>query len=171
MESNKKTLPVILNFSALYAIISILFLIFQPKTMEPSSTSSILGFVSLILFISIPIVAIMTYKKQGGEISLGTAIKIGLLIGLIGGFVTGVYAVIYYQIINPVAIDETLELSREVLEKSGKFTEEQIEKQLELTRDYFIPFLFIGQVFTGLLYGLIGGVLGGLFYRPKNKEF
>lgn len=171
MEQNKKILPIVLNFSALYAIISILFLIFQPKNIEASSTSSVLGFVSLVLFISIPIVAIRTYKNQGGVISLGKAIKIGVLIGLIGGFITAVYSVIYYQFINPSAIDETLEISRQVLEKSGKYSEEMIEKQMELTRDYFIPFLFLGQIFTGVLYGLIGGLIGGFLYKPKKTEF
>ncbi len=171
MEQNKKILPVVLNFSAIYAIISILFLIFQPKNMNSSSTSSILGFVSLILFISIPIVAIRTYKNQGGKITLGKAIKIGVLIGLLGGFITGVYSVIYYQFINPSAVDETLEISRQVLEKTGKYSEEMIEKQMEITRTYFIPFLFLGQIFSGVLYGLIGGVIGGLFFKPKNNEF
>jgi len=170
MNQNKKIFPVVLNFAALYAIISILFLIFQPKNMNSSSTTSVLGFVSLILFISIPIVAIRTYKKQGGQISLGKAIKIGVLIGLFGGFITAVYSVIYYQFINPSGIDETLEISRQVLEKSGKYSEEMIEKQMQLTRDYFLPFLFIGQIFSGVLYGLIGGVIGGLFFKPKNTD-
>ncbi len=171
METNKKLLLIALNFAIIYAIISILFMIFQPKNMEPTTTTSVLGFISLILFISIPIVAIKTYLGQGGEISFGKAIKIGILIGLFGGFLTGVYSVIYYHYINPSAIDETLELSRQVLEKSGEYNEEKIEKQMQITRDYFIPFLFIGQVFSGMLYGLIGGVIGGLFYKPKKSEF
>ncbi len=171
METNKKILPIALNFAVIYAIISILFMIFQPKNMEQSSTTTVLGFISLILFISIPIVAIRTYKNQGGQITLGKAIKIGVLIGLIGGLLTGVYSIIYYHYINPAAIDETLEMSREVLEKSGKYTEEMIEKQMEITRQYFLPFLFIGQIFSGILYGLIGGLIGGLFFKPKQTEF
>ncbi len=171
MENKKSIFPVVLNFGVLYAILSILFLIFQPKNIDATSTNTLLGFVSLILFISIPVVAIRTYKNQGGEISLGKAIKIGVLIGLIGGFITAVYAVIYYQFINAAAMEETLEMSRKMLEKSGKYSPEKIEKQMEITREYFFPFLFIGQVFTGMLYGLIGGVIGGLFYKPKTSQF
>jgi len=171
MEDKKNLNSVVLNFSVLYAIISILFFAFTPKSAEPSAITSILSFLGLFLFISIPVVAIRTFVSQGGQISLGKAIKIGLLIGLLGGILTSVYTVIYYLYINPGAIDQALEISKSILEKNASFDSGAIEKQMEITRKYFIPFSVFGQIFTGLLYGLIGGLIGGFLYKPKNNQY
>ncbi len=171
MENKKQLNSIILNFSALYAIVAILFFAFTPKTAEPNTTTSILSFLGLMLFISIPIVAVRTYVKQGGEISLGKSIKIGLLIGLLGGIVTAIYSALYYAYINPQAIDQALEISRSILEKQGSYNEEMIEKQMEITRKFFIPFSLFGQIFVGLLYGLIGGLIAGFFFKPKNQMY
>ncbi len=171
MENRKQLNAIILNFSMIFAIVSILFFAFTPKTMEPSATTSILSFLGLMLFISIPIVAIRTFVKQGGEVSLGKAIKIGLLIGLLGGIATAIYSSLYYIYVNPQAIDQALEISRSILEKHGTYSEEMIEQQMEITRKYFIPFSIFGQIFSGLLYGLIGGLIAGFFFKPKNQIY
>ncbi len=171
METKKLYKQIIFYFSIIYAVLAIIFMLFQPQNLKPNTTTSIMGFVSLILFISIPIVAIKMFKQQGGEITLGKAIKLGVLIGLLGGLIVGIYAAIYFTYIKPEAVDQTMELSRQILEDSGKLNSDMIEKQMEITRKFFVPLQIVGQIFTGVLYGLIGGLIGGLFYKPKNTDY
>ena len=171
METNKKYKQILFNFSIIYAVIAIIFMLFQPQNMKPNTTTSIMGFVSLILLISIPIVAIKMFKQQGGEITFGKAIKLGIIIGLFGGLIVGIYSFIYFTYIKPEDIEKNIEMSRQILEKSGKFNSDMIEKQLEITRQYFVPFQLVGRIFSGFLYGLIGGIIGGLFYKPKDINY
>ncbi len=171
MENKPNTKQLIFYFAIIYAVIAIIFMMFQPENLKENSISVILGLLSLAIFISIPIVALNMLKKQGWGVTMGGSIKIGVLIGLLGGILTAIYTVIYFKYINPDATEKALQLSREILENNDSFDDELIEKQMEMTRKFFSVFQFIGQIFTGLLYGLIGGIIGGLFYKPKNTEF
>ncbi len=170
MENQKSFKNIVYMFSALYAIVGILFMLIKPPTANPKDTGMmILGFIGLFIFIGIPVLAVWYYKKEGYPISLGKAIKLGVFIGLLGGLIVGVYAYIYYSLVNPEAIDQLLEMSKQILEDKN-MNEDLIEKQIDITRKLFVPMQLVGQIFAGLLYGLIGGVLGGLFFKSPTQD-
>jgi hypothetical protein len=172
MENKKSFSNIVYMFGAIYAILGILTMFIKPPTADSKDTSMvILGFVSLFLFIAIPIIAVWYYKKEGYQVTLGKALKLGVLLGLFGGTIVGIYAYIYYSYVNPGAIDQVLELSRNMLEETGKFDEKMIEMQMETTRKLFVPMQLFGQIFSGLLYGVIGGLIGGLFYKTPTENY
>jgi len=172
MEQKKSFNNIVVMFAALYAILGILFMFLKPPTADPKDPSvAILGFVSLFMFIGLPILAVWYYKKQGHTVSLGKAVKLGVLVGLLGGLILGIYSYIYFAYINPGAVEQTLEISRKVLEESNLLKPEMIEQQMEMTRKMFLPGQIGGQIFAGLLYGVIGGLLGGLFFKTPTEDY
>jgi len=173
METKKSFSNIALMFSVLYAIIGIIFMIIKPVTADPKDpTIMALGFLSLFIFIGIPIYAVKYYREQGYPVSIGSSIKLGVVIGLIGGLLLGIYSYIYFAYINPGAVDQVLEISRKMMEENNMFDEQMIEQQMETTKKMFLPMQIIAQVFAGLLYGVIGGLLGGLFFKtPVEDEY
>jgi len=172
METKKSFSNIVVMFAGLYAILGILFMLIKSPTANPKDPSiMILGFVSLFLFIGIPALAVWYYKNQGYNVTIGTGVKLGVLVGLLGGLIVGIYAYIYFAYLNPEAIDQVLELSRTILEENDMFDEEMIEKQMEMSKNFFVPMQLIGQIFSGLLYGVIGGLLGGIFYKTPQQDY
>ena len=172
MENQKSFKNIVWMFATLYAILGILFMLIKPPTADPKDMSVIvLGFVSLFLFIGLPVLAVWYYRNQGNAVSLGKAVKLGVFIGLLGGFIVGIYAYIYFAYINPDAIDQVMEMSRKILEENDAFPKEMLDKQMEVTKKLFVPMQLLGQLFSGLLYGVIGGLLGGLFFKTPNEDY
>ncbi len=172
MENKKTFNNIIVMFASLYAILGILLMLIKSPTANPKDPAMIaMGFVSLFLFIGLPVLAVWYYKKQGYSVTLGKAVILGVLIGLLGGLIVAVYAYIYFAYINPGAIDQVMEMSRKILENNDMFTKDMIEKQMEMTKKFFVPMQFIGQLFSGLLYGVIGGLLGGLFFKTPTENY
>ena len=166
----------LLNIVALYGILFALLIaaqVFVTATVEPGSmVSAILNLVMLALSVLIPFMAVKAYKNQIGQMSFGKALKVAVLVGLAGGFLGGLYAMIYYKFINPEAVDKMMEISREAIEKLGLIKDpELVDKQMEITRSWFIPGQFGGALFSGLLYGVIGGVIGGLVFRTPSEDY
>jgi len=172
METRKSFNNIVIMFGGLYAILGIIFMFVASPTADPKATSSVvLNFLSLLIFIGIPVLAVRYYRNQGYQVSLGKAVKLGVLVGLLGGLLVGIYAYIYYSFINPEAVEQVLELSRKVLEENGMLNDEMIEKQMETTTKFFAPMQIVGQTFSGLLYGVIGGLLGGLFFKTPTEDY
>ncbi len=172
METKKSFNNIVLMFAALYAILGILSMLIKSPTQNPKDPAMVaFGFVFLFLFIGLPVLAVWYYKKQGYAVTLGNAVKLGVLVGLLGGLLVGIYAYIYFAYINPAAIDQVMELSRQILEENDMFDAEMVDKQMEMTRKFFVPMQLIGQLFSGLLYGVIGGLLGGLFFKTPTEDY
>ena len=173
METKKSFSNIVWTFGILYAIVGILFMVIKPVTADPKETSTMmLSFLALFVFIGIPIYAIKYYREQGFNITIGSSIKLGVLIGILGGLLLGIYSYIYFAYINPDAVDQVIEISKKMLEENDMFDADMVEQQMETTKKMFLPMQIVGQIFSGLLYGIIGGLLGGLFFKtPQEDEY
>ncbi len=171
-ENNNIFWNVAFSFGILYAILGMVFmLINDPMAGKDNITNQIIGFIALFVFIFITTAAVWYYRGKGQTITLGTAIKLGLAIGLIGGSLLAVYTYFYFKYINPEAIDFIMEKARETLENNEQLTEEMVEKQMEMVQKITFPSQIIAQIFVGVFYGLIGGVLGGLVFKTKVEDY
>ncbi len=172
MDAKKVMNNTILMFGLLFGMVIILFNFINPPTSDPETTNKgVLGMISLVLLITIPILAVKYYKDKDLEVTLGKAVKIGVLVGLLGGFIGGIYGYIYFAYINPDAVDQVIEMSNKMLAQNDMFSEEMLEKQAETTKSMFLPMQIFANAFAGLLYGVIGGLLGGLFFKTPNEDY
>lgn len=171
---NKKNIyqNTILSFGFLYAVLGILFmLIHNPMDTEKTTGNIILGFIGFFIFIGIFVISVWYYKSQGEKVSLGKAVKIGVLSGLVGGIILSVYSYFYFTSLHPEALEMALEMAREKLSENDDFTPEMIEKQMQSMKSMMLPIQLISQVFGGMFYGLIGGLLGGFFYKERTEDY
>jgi hypothetical protein len=169
----KKTFfNIVLTFAIIYAILGILIFLFTSPDSNPKDAKKIIvGFITLFLYIGIFVMAVKYYKTQGYEVSIGSGIKLGMLSGLIGGLIIAVYSYIYITYLHPEFVDQSLEMTRKILEENDQFNQEMIEEQMKISQKIFFPALMFGQIITGWLYGLIGGLLGGIFYKTPSEDY
>ena len=96
--------------------------------------------------------------------SLGEAIKIGVIIGVISGLVYAVYGLIFNYIIDPEFMDLMMEASRDKLLENPNMTEEIADQSMAMMEKFMNPLVGTAvwialSAFFGLLYSLIGGLV------------
>ncbi len=122
-------------------------------------------YIYYIIFPTVIIYAINQYKKSNANIlSLGSAIKIGLLIAVISAIVFAVYGLIFNYIIDPEFQGLAMEATRDKLLENPNLTEELVDQQMVMIKKFSNPLLGSAfwialSAFFGLIYSLIGGLV------------
>ena len=118
-----------------------------------------------LIFPAVIIIAIKAFKtKNGGFLSLGEALKTGLVIAIISAIVFILYGVIFNTLIDPEYNDQLMEAVRDNLLENPNMTEDQIEASMKFVENMSNPLIgssiWIGlSLFFGLIYSLIGGLV------------
>ncbi|MBO6607050.1 DUF4199 domain-containing protein [Psychroserpens sp.] len=124
-----------------------------------------------VLFPIIIIYAISQYKKHNANVlSLGTAIKLGVVIGVISAIVYVIYGILFNYVIDPEFMGQIMEVARDnMIEQNPEMTDEMIEQSMSIMEMMFNP--FIGSAFwvaASALFGLIWSLIGGLVMRSNS---
>lgn len=123
---------------------------------------------NIIYYIAFPVVifyAISQFKKQNaGLLTLGEAIKMGLLIAIVSAIVYAIYGLIFNYIIDPDFMGQMMEVTREKMLENPNLTEEMVDQQMEWVEKFMNPVLGTAvwialSAFFGLLYSLIAGLV------------
>lgn len=116
------------------------------------STNEILGYISIILSLSIIYFGIKHYRDNinNGAISLGKAIIIGVLISAMVGVGVAIADFIYTKFINPDFFNDYTQ----TLKVQGR--EEEI---MEMTSTFAAFFMLILVTIIGLIISLISGLI------------
>lgn len=122
-------------------------------------------YIYYIIFPLIIIYAISQFKKTNNNLlSLGEALKVGLMVSIISALIFAVYNIIFNYLIDPEFVDKMMEVTREKLLENPKMTEEMVDKSIEIGKKFANPFLAstiwvaLSAIF-GLIYSLIGGLV------------
>lgn len=116
--------------------------------------------------------ACMQHRQQdlGGYISVGRCMGIGSLTGLVSGAITGVWTIIFMNVIAPEMIDQIKDLAMQQMADRG-LAEDQIEKQMEFMKMFLTPwFFFLMAALMGVIFGFIGGLISGMVVQ-KERPF
>jgi len=121
-----------------------------------------------LYYIIFPIVifyAISQFKKQNANVlSLGEAIKVGIVIAAISALVYIVYGLIFNYIIDPEFMGQVKEVVRDKMLEAPNATQEIVDQQMKMVELFMNPLigsaLWIGlSLFFGLIYSLIAGLV------------
>ncbi len=155
-----------MNYGLILALVSIVIsaLLFVTEShIDRPIWASIL---SVILMALILFYGIKAFKKDnGGFLSLGEALKVGLAIALIAGIISAIYNYIFMTYIEPDLIAKTLEFTSEKMyEQNPNLTEGQAKMALDITAKFMSPGIMfamaiIGSLFLGFIFSLIGGLI------------
>jgi hypothetical protein len=122
-------------------------------------------YIYYIIFPAVIIYAISQYKKSNANIlSLGQAIKVGLLIAVISAIIFAVYGLIFNFLIDPEFQVLAMEATRDKLLENPNLTEELVDQQMVMIEKFSNPILGSAfwialSAFFGLIYSLIGGLV------------
>lgn len=164
MEQNQ---PKIGNFSLNYGVIlgaiSVVFglMLYSMDAHANQDTSS--QVIGIVLAVAITIWGIFNFRKaNGGLLSLGQAIKLGIGIALISGIIYIIYLIFLSSVLDTEFITKIAENTKAAAEEAGVMSSAQIDQQYQGTIDYFwvsYPIILIFNIIIGLVIGLIGGLI------------
>ncbi|WP_298546074.1 DUF4199 domain-containing protein [uncultured Aquimarina sp.] len=164
----------ILNYSLIYGtgIIIFKFLIY----LNGNYTKQNSFHVTILLLITASSIfggMVMFKKTNDNYISLGEALKIGIGIAILGGLLAILWNLLLIKVIDPNIITQLEEKNiKHIIDSGSDFTQENIEKQIAITRKYTSPLIQIGSAITeNLLLGIVFGLIGGLIIRKKRDPF
>ncbi|SKB78393.1 DUF4199 domain-containing protein [Maribacter arcticus] len=156
MEENQpKTGKFALNFGLLLGVISIIFA-FMLYTVDMHYQGGIpVMSISLALSLAMVIIAMIQFKKaNGGFMTFGQGLKIGVGVCLIGGIIGIIFNQIMATVIDPDMMNKAMEFQKNQLLETTKMTIEQVEAQMELGKPFTTPTM---QMVFGLIFSVVIG--------------
>src|SRR5680860_1175029 len=159
MENQQATAKkFVLNYGLLLGILSVVFGVIMYVTNEHLDPSTIYIVIGYLILITIITLAIKAFKSEnGGFLSLGEALKVGIGAAVIGGIIAAVWSFVLMNYIEPDYMNQVMEVSREkMIETQPDMTESQLEAAEEITAKFASPimviaFSLIGNLFFGLV--------------------
>ena len=170
MENQANSNGIILNNGLYFGLLMIVAsLVPYALGMHLEPVSGYINFaVILIGIILFPILGMNKFKSlNGGFMSWGQGVKIGVGIVLIATILGTLYQVIFTSVIEPEFYAQVEEVSRQTLSDSG-FTQEQIDAQIEMQSKFQgTP---IGYAVGLLFMTFIGFVSSAIIAAVKKKS-
>ncbi|CAM4039831.1 DUF4199 domain-containing protein [Gillisia hiemivivida] len=172
MENQQATAKkFVLNYGLLLGIVSVIFGVIMYVTnvyLDPGIIYTLIGFLVLITIISLGIKAFKS--ENGGFLSLGEAIKVGIGVAVIGGIIAAVWSFVLMNYIEPDYMNQMMEVNREkMVESSPDLTEAQLDAAAEMTSKFTSPIMVVAFSLVGnLFFGLIISLIAGLIMKNKN---
>ncbi|WP_295336516.1 DUF4199 domain-containing protein [Flavobacterium sp.] len=171
MEKTTSPSKSAIQYGVLFGLIMVVeFVISYILNIDPTTNKGFGITLNLINFLVLPITLILLgcnhYKNKinSGFISFGEAIKIGVVICVIGALIYGIFTAIF-NVIFPEFTEEILRKTRDVMvQQNPEMPEEQIEMALSWTKKFMspaiaVPFTVVMYTFIGLIYSLIIGAI------------
>lgn len=127
-------------------------------------------FLYYIIFPVIIIYGISQFKKSNaGILSLGDAIKFGLVTSVISALVFSVYSLLFNYIIDPEFMDQAMKVAEEKLMENPNMTPEMLEQSINWMKTLSNPFLGVAfWLALSSIFGLIYSLIGGLVMKKES---
>jgi hypothetical protein len=166
MEAQKPTVGKFArNYGVTLGVIMILIAVIMYVTGMSMEGKQWPQYLYYIIFPVVIFYAISQFKKQNANVlSLGQAIKLGVVIAAISAIVYIIYGFIFNYIIDPEFMGQMKEVVRDKMLEAPNATQEMVDQQMKFVEMFMNPLigsaLWIGlSMFFGLIYSLIGGLV------------
>lgn len=166
MEAQKPTVgKFAMNYGVILGVIMILIAVVMYVTGMSLRAEQWPQYLYYVIFPIVIFYAISQFKKQNANVlSLGQAIKLGVVIAAISAIVYIIYGLIFNYIIDPEFMGQVKEVVRDKMVEAPNATQEMVDQQMKVVEMFMNPMigsaLWIGlSMFFGLIYSLIGGLV------------
>lgn len=172
---NVNFLSIVLKNGLLLGLASVAFNVVLYVTDLLYTDSTLMGIFTWLVATAISVVfiimAIEQYKKANeGFLSIGEAIKVGVVVAVIAGVIGAIYQVIYTTIIDPDYYEKVVEVTMKKMSGiTSNFTEEQME---EFQDKMYASKPSIASSFSlSIVFSAIGGlIISAIVGAVKKKE-
>jgi len=166
MEAQKPTVgKFAMNYGVTLGVIMILIGVITYVTGMALEGKQWPQYVYYIIFPIVIFYAIGQFKKQNANVlSLGQAIKLGVIIAAISAIVYVIYILIFNYIIDPEFMGLVKEVVRDKMLEAPNATQEMVDQQMKFVEMFMNPLigsaLWIAlSMFFGLIWSLIAGLV------------
>lgn len=167
METEKQLAPgkFALNYGVILGVIVVLISVIMYVTGMTLDGVQWPMYIFYLIFLITIFYAVNQYKKQNSNLlSIGQAVKVGLVAGAISGLIAGLYILVFNYFIDPGFMDQMMEMQREKMMENPNMTEEMIDKSMGFMEIMQNPWLVTAlslafYTFFGLIYSLIAGLI------------
>lgn len=169
-----------LQFGILFGIFMVLeFVILYILNIDPITNPTVGIIVNVLNYLVLPVILITlgctNYKQKlnGGFISFGECLKIGVTICLVAGLIYALFSIVF-NMVFPEFMEDVLKKTRQVmLQQSPELTSEQLDMAIAMTKKFMSPALVVPVTvamfsFIGLIYSLI---VGAVVKNDKPQSF
>ena len=172
---NVNFLSIVLKNGLLLGLASVAFNVVLYVTDLLYTDSTLMGILTWLVATAISVVfiimAIEQYKKANeGFLSIGEAIKVGVVVAVIAGVIGAIYQVIYTTIIDPDYYEKVVEVTMKKMSGiTSNFTEEQMEEFQD--KMYANKPSIASSFSTSIVFSAIGGlIISAIVGAVKKKE-
>jgi putative membrane protein len=171
---NVNFLSIALRNGILLGLASVAFTVLLYVTDSLYTDNTLLAIITWLINIAISVVFIVItveqYKKANeGFLSIGEAIKVGVLVAVIAGVIGAIYQVIYATIIDPDYYDKVVEVAMKKMSAMANFNEEQLEEFQD--KMYANKPSIASSFSTSIVFSAIGGlIISAIVGAVKKKE-
>ena len=156
MENQVSTKSFMVNNGVVLGVASVIYSLVIYATgnhLEPHWSGSI---ITVAIFIGAIFYGIKQYKTaNGGFLTWGQGVKIGVGIAVLGGVIVVIYNYLFMNFIEPDFMSQMMEVQNQVLLDQG-MTEEQIEAANEMSQAFQTPGIMAA---VGIITYAIGGFI------------
>lgn len=156
----------ILNYGVILGVVSVVIGVIayvMNMHLNPHWAFMVVG---IVVFAGFLVYGIKAFKQEnGGFLSIGEALKVGLGIALIGALIGAAWTFALTTFIEPDYMDQMAEVQREqMLESFPDMTDAQIESAMEMNAKFSSPWItiafgLVGNLFIGFIIALIAGAI------------
>ena len=158
-----------MNYGIILGVVMIAFSVIGYVTGQTLEGAQWPQYTYYIIFPVIIFYAISKYKSHNANtLTLGEAIKLGVIIAIISAIVYIIYGMIFNYIIDPDFMGQMKEVVRDKMLESPNLTEDQVDQQMVWVEKMMSP--VIGSAFwiaASALFGLIWSLIAGLVMKSK----
>ncbi|MGY0408380.1 MAG: DUF4199 domain-containing protein [Polaribacter sp.] len=167
MENQANSKSIILNYGLYAGIASIMIALILYAMGKSANPGIALSIVSFVLPLVILVIGIKKFKDtNGGFMSWGEGVKVGVGIALIWGVLALAFQFLLEHIIAPELIEQKLEVARTTLENLG-ITQDIIDQQIEKSRNQN-PIL--ASAFAMIIFAIIGFIVSAIAAAIMKKS-
>lgn len=160
-----------IRYGVLTGLVSIIYSFALLALQQEGNTA--LSLLGMVVWIGGIVLAHRFYKaNNGGFMSYGQGLTIGMVVSLVSGVMGTIFRYIYMEFIDPSAMQRGLEMARAKLEAKGNMTDEQIDQAMAMSSKFTSGPLSVvfGLVFV-VIMGLIISLIISAFTKHNRPEF
>ena len=173
MENQVNSKNLIVNKGVTLGVAMVLFSLIMYATgnhLEPHWSSSV---ITSALFIGIIILGIKSFRSEnGGFLSWGQGVKIGVGIAIIAGLINVIYSYIFMSFIEPDFMNQMMEIQNQAYLDKG-MTEEEIEMANKMGEAFQSPGIMAAM---GIIMYAIGGfvvsaIVAAIMKKSEQEQY
>lgn len=109
-------------------------------------------------------------KQREGNVTFGNTFAHGFKVTAAVTAITAVYTYLAFKFIMPELMDIALDQARASMIEQNKMSEADINRALEMSKKYFVPFAIGGVIVAFLIFGCICSLIGAAVAK-KNPNY